>query len=385
MAAVAPDSDKVKEAMMGEASVWRCALPVGLRCGMVFALATMLACSGPEGPGQDDGAGPEARAPEAVQAQPEPMPPRPETGTLTSLEAARLAYTEAVKWREDAVFWYMVAHTLHENCLERDWADSDRSRHWMANFANPEDTQILRVYIDGKTVVKTREAEGRDSPCRPEYPKDRPGVSLKEAGRVVFANGAPRDVMPSVCYVIDNMDRQFAGRPVWQFRFEERQEDEGDLYYAFIVDGLNGKLLSIHDAAGHELTAKDLEALRTRKPGGGAGPAHREAVDTFGGHLAKGRIEAALDMLDSTMAPNAEMRRMWAENFGSLKKVKVKAIEEHGREKWKPGLQTYHVTFEVQLKEGAAYCGWEPGVNERWVQIQQEGGAWRIHAIGTGP
>lgn len=305
--------------------------------------------------------------------------------SLSSTEAATLAYGEAVNWRQDAVFWYMVAHTLHETRLDPDWTATGKSRYWLINFANPENDEELTVQIEGNRIKKTSTSNRRRSPCRPEYPKDRPGVSLEDAAKPLVAHGVTAQVLPQVCYTIDNMDPAYHGRPVWLFSCEERREDASDLYYAFIVDGLTGALLEIHDAAGNKLTAEGLETLRHPPAEPGSGPAHQETVEAFFALVSKGKLEEALAMMDSEMAPNPEMRQMWSDNLATIKTLSVTSIEPFARDKWKAGLQTYHVTLDVALKPGAAFVGWDEGVNERWVQIQPDGPEWRIHAIGTGP
>lgn len=307
------------------------------------------------------------------------------SASLSSTEAATLAYGEAVNWRQDAVFWYMVAHTLHETHLDPDWTATGKSRYWLINFANPENDEELTVQIEGNRIKKTSTSNRRRSPCRPEYPKDRPGVSLEDAAKPLVAHGVTAQVLPQVCYTIDNMDPAYHGRPVWLFSCEERREDASDLYYAFIVDGLTGALLEIHDAAGNKLTAEGLETLRHPPAEPGSGPAHQETVEAFFALVSKGKLEEALAMMDSEMAPNPEMRQMWSDNLATIKTLSVTSIEPFARDKWKAGLQTYHVTLDVALKPGAAFVGWDEGVNERWVQIQPDGPEWRIHAIGTGP
>ncbi len=307
------------------------------------------------------------------------------SASLSSTEAATLAYGEAVNWRQDAVFWYMVAHTLHETHLDPDWTATGKSRYWLINFANPENDEELTVQIEGNRIKKTSTSNRRRSPCRPEYPKDRPGVSLEDAAKPLVAHGVTAQVLPQVCYTIDNMDPAYHGRPVWLFSCEERREDASDLYYAFIVDGLTGALLEIHDAAGNKLTAEGLETLRHPPAEPGSGPAHQETVEAFFALVSKGKLEEALAMMDSEMAPNPEMRQMWSDNLATIKTLSVTSIEPFARDKWKAGLQTYHVTLDVALKPDAAFVGWDEGVNERWVQIQPDGPEWRIHAIGTGP
>ena len=65
---------------------------------------------------------------------------------LTSIEAAALGYGEAVKWRDDAVFWYMVPHTVRKNHLDPDWTSNDRSRYWLMTFSNPETDEELHRF-----------------------------------------------------------------------------------------------------------------------------------------------------------------------------------------------------------------------------------------------
>ncbi len=210
-------------------------------------------------------------------------------------------------------------------------------------------------------------------------------MSLEDAAKPLVAHGVTAQVLPQVCYTIDNMDPAYHGRPVWLFSCEERREDASDLYYAFIVDGLTGALLEIHDAAGNKLTAEGLETLRHPPAEPGSGPAHQETVEAFFALVSKGKLEEALAMMDSEMAPNPEMRQMWSDNLATIKTLSVTSIEPFARDKWKAGFQSYHVTLDVALKPGAAFVGWDEGVNERWVQIQPDGLEWRIHAIGTGP
>ncbi len=113
-----------------------------------------------------------------------------ETPQLTSLEAAKMAYQEACKWDSETVLWYMSPDV---RTLDYHWGENDLAWEWTFIFARPQDEQVYYLEIKDSKIFSTEEGEylKRESPILPDFPKDRPGISMQEAAQVAFSAGAP--------------------------------------------------------------------------------------------------------------------------------------------------------------------------------------------------
>lgn len=159
----------------------------------------------------------------------------------------RIAYEEAKKWNANAVLWFINPTDMF---LHYDWTQTDKAMSWTIGFANPDNDEEVQVYVrDGKVnpiggnpvdnVGNKRKVE-----CKPEYPKDSPKISMKQAAQVAIENGAPAGVMPvNVSYDTESFEK--AGSPLWMIVYSlpvptDPQKQEMHFYY---VDGLTGKFV----------------------------------------------------------------------------------------------------------------------------------------------
>ncbi len=292
---------------------------------------------------------------------------------LTSLEAAALAYSEAVKWREDAVLWYMLPVAAH---LTEDWQDTDIAFKWAILFVSKQDTKRFNVTIQGGKVINAVEEKNvpRISDVQDNFPVDRPGITMKEAGATAIANNMPSHITPMIVYTIDNATKKYRGQPVWEFVFSVN-----DVFYNYTIDGLTGELLGIVDKNGDpiEPPAAQVEVEPTESS--------EQSARLFISLLDSGQIETALGKMTSSVLPNEERRQSWSNCFATIESIKVNSVEEAYKDEWTSSRELYKYNLTVKLKAGAQPGLWEDGENIRWIAMEKEDGQWKVREISMNP
>ncbi|NCB08981.1 MAG: hypothetical protein EOM73_12555 [Bacteroidia bacterium] len=293
-------------------------------------------------------------------------------GELTSLEAAALAYSEAVKWREDAVFWYALPVAAY---LNEDWENTDTSWKWAILFVCGDEKIRYNVTIEGNAVKNAvPEDIARTCDIKTEFPADRPGISMKEAAKTALANHMPSHIMPMILYTIENSNDKYNGRPVWEFLF-----GLDDQYYIYIIDGLNGDLIEITGEDGNPV-APPAEQVQTEPVLNAS-----QSGETFISILDSGKINEALDMLTADKTENETNKNMWSDSFSSVDSITVISAEEVFKDEWNSIRAYYKYTLDVKLKPGAQPGLWEDGEIVRWITVVLENGQWKISEISMNP
>ena len=302
-----------------------------------------------------------------------------DTPQLTSLEAAALAYQEARKWDNEAILWYINPPARK---LDYHWGENDLSWEWGLIFARPQDDKIYNIKIvENKIVSKDEEGEflKRESPILPDFPKDRPGISMQEAAQTVFTAGAPSWERPSVVYIIDNSNKHFQGKPVWFFLF-------GSQLSTYTVDGITGELLA-QDYFDPKTLKKisPEEAKHEFYPDKVAKIKEENFIYDYFEAIDQGETDPYFSMMDEELAGDENKREMWKTAFSGLDLVKVVSLYPEEERKWHNKQPLYEVSIYTISKPGSPYYGWDEGRNTRWITVATEKDKWKIVSIATGP
>ncbi len=303
---------------------------------------------------------------------------KPDFPELTSIQAAQLADQEARKWNPDALLWYLTCPSKY---LDYRYAENDRAWQWAAVFVNPHNDRRYNVQIQGDRAISGEEEKyvKRESPVDPGFPKDRPGVSLKDAVKVALEAGAPGWEKPMFYYIIDNSNPAYHGKPVWDLVFSSQM-------VAYTVDGISGKLLETRllDLAGSRpITPEEIQKLPLGKDENQA--RDLEIIYQFYQAINEGKYDDALAMMNPETAGNDQTRQIWKNNFDSLDRVKV--IDVTAAEQTPGGNErpVYQVLIYARLKNPGQSRNWADGENSRWITISPSGEGRKIFAIATSP
>lgn len=326
--------------------------------------------------GENAGATPSDLQSSDIQIETSAIPQATGDGkAVTSLQAAGIAYDEAVKWRSDAVLWNLQAVP---SSLDANWTGNDLAGDWIVLFACKSDNKCFTVEILDNEVIKAAEETYtvRKIDVPESAPTDRPGISMKDAAAVAIKNGmpdSPANLMAS--YSIEHYTEEWNGKPVWEFFFTISNEA-----YCCAVDGLTGELLDVEDQNGNSV---DLLKNQTEqeKPAGDAS----EAIDAFFALLDKGETEEALDMMLEAKLENSENKNGWEACFNDIESITVEKTEEFLKESWTEAHEDYKCTLLVALKPGAQPGLWESGEIIRYISVEAENGQWKISEISMNP
>lgn len=302
-----------------------------------------------------------------------------DTPQLTSLEAAALAYQKARKWDNEAILWYINPYGRK---LDYHWGENDLSWEWGFLFARPQDDKIYNIKIVNNQIVSTEEGGEylkRESPILPDFPKDRPGISMQEAAQTVFTAGAPSWERPSVVYIIDNSNKDFQGKPVWFFLF-------GSQLSTYTVDGITGELL-----AQDYFDPKTLKKISPEEvkyefyPDKVAKIREENFIYDYFEAIDQGETDLYFSMMDEELAGDENKREMWKTAFSGLDLIKVVSLYPEEERKWYDKQPLYKVTIYTIPKPGSPYYGWDEGENTRWITVTTNENSRKIVSIATGP
>jgi hypothetical protein len=301
------------------------------------------------------------------------------TPQLTSLEAAKMAYQEACKWDSEAVLWYMNPPAV---TLDYHWGENDLAWEWIFIFARPQDEQVHYIKIKDSKIISTEEGGEylkRKSPILPDFPKDRPRISMREAAQVAFSAGAPSWERPSIVYIIENSNKEFQGRPVWFFLF-------GSKLSTYVIDGITGEFLAQEYFDPETLKKISPEEVKYDfDPDKVAKIKEENFIYDFFEAMDQGDTELYFSMMDKELLGNENMQGMWKTTFSSLELIKVVSVYPEEKRKWHNNQPLYRVIVYALSKPGFPYYGWDEGRNTRWISISPEGNSWKITAIATSP
>lgn len=294
---------------------------------------------------------------------------------LTSIEAVDLAYSEAQKWRSDAVLWDLQPVPAS---LDSAWASNDLAGEWIVMFANKSDERCFTVNIGDSKVQ--RAAEESFTVRKIAVPKSisdgKLKVSMKDAARAAIESGMPANPMNLLtAYLIENYTPEWNGKPVWQFMFPM-----SNACYCYAVDGLSGKLLAIQDENGNEVDPAGVKKEQKR-PKEDA----RKAVVEFFELIDKGKTDQALDMMVPDMVADEQNHDMWLAALNDVESIEMDKITEFTPDSWTDAMEYYKCSLTVRLKDDAQFGLWEDGEIIRFITVQAVNGEWKVLEISANP
>jgi hypothetical protein len=310
------------------------------------------------------------------------------SGGLTSVEAAELVWPKAKSNFKDAVLWRMAPVKDKESTrmmLDAEWRTNDRSAAWFIWYADPVGEDWLMFTVEGKKQtgvdIGTRSFSALQG-VPPEWPRERPAVSMKEAASKAAAQGANLEQLTWVEFNCAYGDADVQGRPVWAFSCSETTKSGGALNYSVFIDAISGDVVGAVNERNESMSLPiDLNALEKPRT-----EDHRKDIETFFSFIAKGDPIWSVRQLSSAMAPDEATGQAWTDNFKSLKSLKIVSIEQARLEEWTSEWETYKVTLEAATDESPEKYGWENGLNIRWITIVPQGaGAWKVDALASNP
>lgn len=294
---------------------------------------------------------------------------------ITSLQAAKIGYNEAIKWRSDAVLWSIQPMYYS---LDANWSDNDLSELWVVIFACRADETCYTVTIQNGEVIGSSEVtstvRGIDIPA--SAPVDQPKISMQEAAEVAIESGMPShpsDVM--IMYLIESYTEEWSGKPFWQFGFTV-----SDIAYFCAVDGVTGKLIDLVDAYGNSVDPMSIQS-NPETPEGYS----EDVVIAFFNALNKGDSEEAFSFMLSAKSSDSVTKAAWKAGFDSIESIKVNKIEDFLTDSWLDGHEYYKCYLSVTLKSGAVMSVWEDGEIVRYLHMEGENGVWKVSEISTNP
>ncbi len=305
---------------------------------------------------------------------------------LTSTQAAQLAYTEALKWHEDAVLWDI---DVKDNSFHYDWTNTDKAWQWQATFTSHETPEIYFVYITNGEILDLLTGERgnqRRIDINPALPKDKPLMTMKQAIGIAIENGAPTGFLPeNASYSIVNFSKE---QPVWGFSYEIPISDNAEERHFYYIDATTGEFDKVvyKNDDNREITKADLIIKVSDIPALSWKQDQRNTIYRFFTLLNEGNMNEALEMMDDSMTSSKNAGQMWVDTLSRIVPIKLfPFIYEEQREDWTDQHQAFEVTILVDDNKDAKKYGWSPGENTRWISLARDGGSWLISEIALGP
>ncbi len=308
------------------------------------------------------------------------------TGGLTSIEAAKLAWTKAEQVFGDAVLWRLAPVADRDATamkLDGNWQQNDRASDWFVWYADPVGENWLLISISGKSIADYDIGTRGSVISMPDtWPRQSTKISMKDAAAAAVKQGANMDALTWVEFNCDYRASDFRNKPMWVFACSETLANGGTLNYRIFVDALTGSVAGAINERGDKLTLPiDREALQETRAA-----SHQDDLMAFFNYIATGDYAAAARQMAYEAAPNDTMRQMWLENFQSLKSLKVVSVEQAYVENWTGEWECFKVTLDVTTSAPPDKYGWENGRNTRWVSLIPQGaGYWKITELSANP
>jgi hypothetical protein len=94
----------------------------------------------------------------------------------------------------------------------------------------------------------------------------------------------------------------------------------------------------------------------------------------------------AVDLLDSSVAPDPDTKKQWKSAFDGFESAEVISKESFNEPSWTDDYQIYKVTINIKIKPDRLeeLINWD-GQSVRWISIIKNNGIWKIGEIATGP
>ena len=100
----------------------------------------------------------------------------------------------------------------------------------------------------------------------------------------------------------------------------------------------------------------------------------------------QGKTDEAVDLFDSSVAPDSNSKQQWKSAFDGFESAEVISKEPFNEQSWTDNYQVYKVTLNIQIKPERLQelINWD-GQSIRWISIIKSDDTWRIGDIDTGP
>ncbi|HEY0087720.1 MAG TPA: hypothetical protein VGB37_02685 [Candidatus Lokiarchaeia archaeon] len=98
----------------------------------------------------------------------------------------------------------------------------------------------------------------------------------------------------------------------------------------------------------------------------------------------QGKTNEAVDLLDSSVAPDSNTKQQWKSAFDGFESAEVISKEPFNEQSWTDNYQVYKVTLNIQIKPERLQelINWN-GQSIRWISIIKSGDTWKIGIIAT--
>ena len=99
----------------------------------------------------------------------------------------------------------------------------------------------------------------------------------------------------------------------------------------------------------------------------------------------QGKTNEAVDLFDSSVAPDSSTKQQWKSAFDGFESAEVISKEPFNEQSWTDNYQVYKVTLNIQIKPERLQelINWN-GQSIRWISIIKSGDTWKIGIIATG-
>ena len=111
-----------------------------------------------------------------------------------------------------------------------------------------------------------------------------------------------------------------------------------------------------------------------------------DIIRYFFGLIDQGRTTEAVDLLDSSVAPDSNSKQQWKSAFDGFESAEVTSKEPFNEQSWTDSYKIYKVGLNIEIKPERMQelIIWN-GQGIRWISIIKSDDSWKIGAIATGP
>jgi len=100
----------------------------------------------------------------------------------------------------------------------------------------------------------------------------------------------------------------------------------------------------------------------------------------------QGNTDEAVDLLDSSVAPDENSKQQWKSAFDGFESVEVISKEPYDEQSWTDSYREYKVNLNIKIKPERLpeLINWD-GQSTRWISIIKSDDNWKIGTIATSP
>lgn len=100
----------------------------------------------------------------------------------------------------------------------------------------------------------------------------------------------------------------------------------------------------------------------------------------------QGNTDEAVDLLDSSVAPDENSKQQWKSAFDGFESVEVISKEPYDEQSWTDSYREYKVNLNIKIEPERLpeLINWD-GQSTRWISIIKSDDNWKIGTIATSP